>query len=138
MDSNHSTPEELEELARTLLSTNKPITCGVSPFILGALFDTLLCGILLMQCGSYIGSKNKDVLLIKALVAFVIAMNLYGSCLLKFQATLFPNIDNMKQLGYHTLLGLDMGPFCIQLWNIRKSELKPIIPVSFTLAQPQF
>ncbi|CAE6482278.1 unnamed protein product [Rhizoctonia solani] len=79
MDSNHSTPEELEELARTLLSTNKPITCG--PFILGALFDTLLCGILLMQCGSYIGSKNKDVLLIKALVAFVIAMNLWGTTL---------------------------------------------------------
>jgi uncharacterized membrane protein YczE len=96
MDPSRPTSEELEELARMALSTNKALNLGVSviiyvsiavdtskysfhqPFVLGALFDALLCGIFLVQCGAYISSRNKDGLLIKALVAFVVAMNLYG------------------------------------------------------------
>ncbi|CAE6391144.1 unnamed protein product [Rhizoctonia solani] len=79
MDIDHSAPEELEELAKVVLSANKPLNLG--PFILGALFDALLCGVFLMQCGAYIGSKNKDGLITKALVAFVVAMNLWGTTL---------------------------------------------------------
>jgi hypothetical protein len=38
--------------------------------------DALLCGVLLMQCGSYIGSSARDGWLLKAAVAYVVAMNL--------------------------------------------------------------
>ncbi|KAH7336986.1 hypothetical protein B0J17DRAFT_718893 [Rhizoctonia solani] len=98
MDLGHLTPEELEELAKTALSSNKPLNFGVrmtlhrnvfivnaemdtlyQPFILGALSDALLCGIFLMQCGAYIGSRNQDGRLIKALVGFVTTMNLWGT-----------------------------------------------------------
>ncbi|CAE6429614.1 unnamed protein product [Rhizoctonia solani] len=68
MDLGRLTPEELEELAKMTLSPNKPLNFG--PFILGALFDAVLCGIFLMQCGAYISSRNKDNRVIKTLVAW--------------------------------------------------------------------
>ncbi|CUA68778.1 hypothetical protein RSOLAG22IIIB_03638 [Rhizoctonia solani] len=79
MDLGRLTAQELEELAKTTLSANKPLNFG--PFILGALFDALLCGVFLMQCGAYIGSRNKDNRLIKTLVAFVTIMNIWGTVL---------------------------------------------------------
>ncbi|CAE6464414.1 unnamed protein product [Rhizoctonia solani] len=79
MNSSRLSPEELEELAELTLSPNKSLSFG--PFILGALFDALLCGIFLMQCGVYINSKNKDGRIIKALVAFVTTMNMWGTTL---------------------------------------------------------
>ncbi|KAG9085043.1 hypothetical protein FS749_004733 [Ceratobasidium sp. UAMH 11750] len=80
MDPSQMTPEQLEELAKAIFSTDKPAHFG--NFILGALIDALLCGFLLMQCGSYIGLCAKDHWLLKVAVAWVILMNLCGTSLI--------------------------------------------------------
>ncbi|KAG8716555.1 hypothetical protein FRC08_009283 [Ceratobasidium sp. 394] len=79
MDFDDLTPEQLEQLANATFSSNKPLNFG--PFVLGSLVDALLCGILLMQCGRYISSSDRDGWLLKVTVAGVITMNLLGTAI---------------------------------------------------------
>jgi hypothetical protein len=92
MDYEALTPEQLEDLAIEMFSPGKSLNFGVGsnsftiskarcsspcqPFILGSAIDALLCGILLMQCVSYVGSSARDGWRLKGMVAYVIAMNL--------------------------------------------------------------
>ncbi|KAG9077504.1 hypothetical protein FS749_010603, partial [Ceratobasidium sp. UAMH 11750] len=77
MNLDNLTPEQLEQLANAMFSSNKPLNFG--PFVLGSLIDALLCGILLMQCGAYIGSSNRDGWLLKVTIGGLITMNLLGT-----------------------------------------------------------
>ncbi|KAG9073496.1 hypothetical protein FS749_015101 [Ceratobasidium sp. UAMH 11750] len=79
MDLANLTPEQLEELAKAMFSANKPSHFG--PSLLGSVIDALLCGILLMQCGSYISSCAEDGWLLKATVGYVVGMNLWSTAL---------------------------------------------------------
>ncbi|KAG8711399.1 hypothetical protein FRC08_015933 [Ceratobasidium sp. 394] len=71
------TPEQLEQLAEATFSSNKSLNLG--PFILGSVIDALLCGILLMQCGTYIGLSSQDNRLLKVTITYVVAMNLWST-----------------------------------------------------------
>ncbi|KAG9086139.1 hypothetical protein FS749_003882 [Ceratobasidium sp. UAMH 11750] len=80
MDPSQMTPEQLEELAKAMFSSHKTVHFG--NYILGALIDAVLCGFLLMQCGSYVSSCAQDRWLLKAAVAWVILMNLWGTSMI--------------------------------------------------------
>ncbi|QRV93404.1 hypothetical protein RhiJN_21422 [Ceratobasidium sp. AG-Ba] len=77
MDYIDMTPDQLEELARSRFSSNKPLNFG--PFIIGNSVDAMLCGVLLMQCGSYACSSSRDRWWLKAIVVYVAAMNLWAT-----------------------------------------------------------
>ncbi|KAG9084600.1 hypothetical protein FS749_005099 [Ceratobasidium sp. UAMH 11750] len=97
------TPEQLEQLAEATFSSNKSLNLG--PFILGSVIDALLCGILLMQCGTYIGLSSQDNRLLKVTITYVVAMNL----LVHFS---FFSADLMLKIvsgGVLALLGLGCG-----------------------------
>ncbi|KAG8682937.1 hypothetical protein FRC08_014638 [Ceratobasidium sp. 394] len=79
MNPSNMTPDQLEELAKSMFSSNKAYFGG---FILGGLIDAILCGILLMQCGTYVSSCAHDRWFLKAAVAWVILMNLLGTSLI--------------------------------------------------------
>lgn len=71
--------EQLEQFAKTMLEGEKSINLG--PFLLAGLFDSLLCGFILMQGGRYAGSSAKDPWFCKTAVAYVVLMNLAGTSL---------------------------------------------------------
>lgn len=77
MDIENLTPEQLEQVATLAFGSNKPLHFG--PIILGAVIDSLLCGVIFMQCGTYVSSTNKDRPIIKALVAYVVTMNIWST-----------------------------------------------------------
>ncbi|KEP54284.1 putative transmembrane protein [Rhizoctonia solani 123E] len=66
--------EELNEIAGPLLSANKSLNLG--PFIVGLILDTLLLGVLLMQCGAYVTLGKADRPYLKGIVAYVLLMNI--------------------------------------------------------------
>ncbi|CAE6458525.1 unnamed protein product [Rhizoctonia solani] len=68
------TLEELNEIAGPLLSANKSLNLG--PFIVGLILDTMLLGILLMQCGAYVTLGKVDRPYLKGIVAYVLLMNI--------------------------------------------------------------
>jgi len=65
--------DELNRIGEPLLSANKSLNLG--PFIIAMILDTLLCGVLLMQCGAYTTLGKKDRLYLKVGVAYVMLMN---------------------------------------------------------------
>jgi len=71
--------EQLEQMAKTMLEGEKSLNLG--PFLLAGLFDSLLCGFILMQGGRYVGASAKDPWFCKAAVAYVVLMNLAGTSL---------------------------------------------------------
>ncbi|QRV90200.1 hypothetical protein RhiJN_18218 [Ceratobasidium sp. AG-Ba] len=75
MEYDKLTPEQLEQLATVALSSNKPLNLG--PFILGNAIDALLCGIMLMQWGSYINSPIVDHWPLRIAVAYIMVMSLF-------------------------------------------------------------
>lgn len=68
------TLEELNAIAGPILSANKSLNLG--PFIVGLILDTLLCGILLMQCGAYVSLGKNDRPYLKGIVGYVLLMNI--------------------------------------------------------------
>ncbi|KAG8700216.1 hypothetical protein FRC08_004834 [Ceratobasidium sp. 394] len=66
--------DELNKIAEPLLAPNKSLHLG--PFIVGVVLDTLLCGVLLMQCGAYASQGKSDRPYLKGIVAYVLVMNL--------------------------------------------------------------
>ncbi|KAF8606777.1 hypothetical protein BDV93DRAFT_326616 [Ceratobasidium sp. AG-I] len=65
--------DELNKIGEPLLSANKSLNLG--PFVVGMILDTLLCGVLLMQCGAYATLGKNDRLYMKIVVAYVVGMN---------------------------------------------------------------
>lgn len=71
--------DQLEQMARMALEGEKSLNLG--PFLLAGLFDSILCGFILMQGGRYFGSSTKDPWFCKGAVAYVLLMNLAGTSL---------------------------------------------------------
>ncbi|KAG8743330.1 hypothetical protein FRC10_012209 [Ceratobasidium sp. 414] len=66
--------DELNKIAEPLLAPEKSLNLG--PFIVAVVLDTLLCGVLLMQCGAYVSQGRTDRPYLRGIVAYVLVMNL--------------------------------------------------------------
>ncbi|CAE6458475.1 unnamed protein product [Rhizoctonia solani] len=64
---------ELDQIAAPVLSADKSFQLG--PFLVATFVDTLFCGILLMQCGSYVSLGRNDPKLFKWMVVYVLLLN---------------------------------------------------------------
>ncbi|KAG8711400.1 hypothetical protein FRC08_015934 [Ceratobasidium sp. 394] len=65
---------ELDQIATPILSADKSLYLG--PFLIATFVDTLFCGILLMQCSSYVTLGKNDTRLFKSMVAYILTINL--------------------------------------------------------------
>ncbi|QRV92532.1 transmembrane protein [Ceratobasidium sp. AG-Ba] len=61
--------DELNKIAEPLFASQKSMSLG--PFIVGMILDTLLCGVLLMQCGAYVSLGKNDRPYLKTIVAAI-------------------------------------------------------------------
>ncbi|KAG8711398.1 hypothetical protein FRC08_015932 [Ceratobasidium sp. 394] len=143
MDLDTLAPEQLEQLAHVTFSSNKPSNFG--PFILGSVIDALLCGILLMQCGTYISSSDRDGWLLKGTVAGVITMNLLGTAfawawvweLFVRNFGIYRAFFSVTYLSWTFVIGSGTGVavqmfFALRAWKILNRNLLFAL-VSFTL-----
>lgn len=64
---------ELDQIAEPVLSAAKSLNLG--PFLVATFIDSLFCGILLMQCGSYVKLGKHDNKLLKCTVVYVLLLN---------------------------------------------------------------
>ncbi|KAG9083063.1 hypothetical protein FRC06_004709 [Ceratobasidium sp. 370] len=64
---------ELDQIAAPILSADKSLYLG--PFLIATFVDTLFCGILFMQCSSYMTLGKSDSRLFRSMVAYILTIN---------------------------------------------------------------
>ncbi|KAF8607047.1 hypothetical protein BDV93DRAFT_332876 [Ceratobasidium sp. AG-I] len=78
------------------------ISLGVGPILLGGMINTFLCGALVMQCNFYFSNFSQDRLWLRALVLYMLVMNLANTgfdmaLVWYYTITLFGNYEMVKR-----------------------------------------